>query len=70
MVLFMGVCVCNVFCIASSMLNSALFLEAPVSGSKGPAEQGALIFLTAGKRWCCSWGGCMCEIQLCIATSM
>ena len=24
------------------------FLEAPVSGSKGPAEQGALIFLTAG----------------------
>ena len=33
-----------------------LFLEAPVSGSKGPAEQGALIFLTAGARpgaaWC------------------
>jgi 3-hydroxyisobutyrate dehydrogenase-like beta-hydroxyacid dehydrogenase len=26
----------------------ALFLEAPVSGSKGPAEQGQLIFLTAG----------------------
>ena len=26
-----------------------LFLEAPVSGSKGPAEQGKLIFLTAGK---------------------
>ncbi len=25
-----------------------LFLEAPVSGSKGPAEQGALIFLTGG----------------------
>ena len=24
------------------------FLEAPVSGSKGPAEQGALIFMTAG----------------------
>ena len=24
------------------------FLEAPVSGSKGPAEQGQLIFLTAG----------------------
>ena len=24
------------------------FLEAPVSGSKGPAEQGALIFLAAG----------------------
>ena len=26
------------------------FLEAPVSGSKGPAEQGKLIFLTAGSR--------------------
>ncbi|GIL49830.1 hypothetical protein Vafri_6147 [Volvox africanus] len=26
----------------------ATFLEAPVSGSKGPAEQGKLIFLTAG----------------------
>ncbi|GFR42250.1 hypothetical protein Agub_g3144 [Astrephomene gubernaculifera] len=26
----------------------AAFLEAPVSGSKGPAEQGKLIFLTAG----------------------
>ena len=26
----------------------AAFLEAPVSGSKGPAEQGQLIFLTAG----------------------
>ncbi|KAF8058451.1 GLYR2 [Scenedesmus sp. PABB004] len=26
----------------------AQYLEAPVSGSKGPAEQGALIFLTAG----------------------
>ncbi len=25
-----------------------LFLEAPVSGSKGPAEQGKLIFLAAG----------------------
>jgi len=25
-----------------------LFLEAPVSGSKGPAEQGQLVFLTAG----------------------
>ena len=24
------------------------FLEAPVSGSKGPAEQGSLIFMTAG----------------------
>lgn len=30
--------------------TGALFLEAPVSGSKGPAEQGALIFLTAGDR--------------------
>ena len=28
--------------------SGALFLEAPVSGSKGPAEQGQLIFLTAG----------------------
>lgn len=28
----------------------AHFLEAPVSGSKGPAEQGTLIFLTAGDR--------------------
>eukprot|EP00882_Tetradesmus_deserticola_P012853 GHRQ01013621.1.p2 GENE.GHRQ01013621.1~~GHRQ01013621.1.p2 ORF type:complete len:233 (+),score=121.37 GHRQ01013621.1:695-1393(+) len=28
----------------------ALYLEAPVSGSKGPAEQGALIFLTAGDK--------------------
>lgn len=28
----------------------AKFLEAPVSGSKGPAEQGKLIFLTAGDR--------------------
>lgn len=26
----------------------ASFLEAPVSGSKGPAEQGTLIFMTAG----------------------
>jgi 3-hydroxyisobutyrate dehydrogenase-like beta-hydroxyacid dehydrogenase len=28
--------------------KGALYLEAPVSGSKGPAEQGQLIFLTAG----------------------
>eukprot|EP00798_Chlamydomonas_sp_ICE-L_P029603 gene29603-17882_t len=28
--------------------TGASFLEAPVSGSKGPAEQGALIFLTGG----------------------
>jgi 3-hydroxyisobutyrate dehydrogenase-like beta-hydroxyacid dehydrogenase len=28
----------------------AAFLEAPVSGSKGPAEQGQLIFLCAGDR--------------------
>lgn len=28
--------------------KGAQFLEAPVSGSKGPAEQGQLIFLTAG----------------------
>ncbi len=26
------------------------YLEAPVSGSKGPAEQGTLIFLTGGDR--------------------
>lgn len=30
--------------------NGALFLEAPVSGSKKPAEDGQLIFLTAGDR--------------------
>ena len=34
----------------------ATFLEAPVSGSKGPAEQGKLIFLTAGK-WRCGTPG-------------
>jgi glyoxylate/succinic semialdehyde reductase len=28
--------------------RGGMFLEAPVSGSKGPAEQGALIFLAAG----------------------
>lgn len=27
------------------------YLEAPVSGSKGPAEQGQLIFLSAGAWW-------------------
>jgi glyoxylate/succinic semialdehyde reductase len=34
------------------------FLEAPVSGSKGPAEQGQLIFLAAGLcvNWGLSWG--------------
>eukprot|EP00878_Enallax_costatus_P007206 GHUV01007550.1.p1 GENE.GHUV01007550.1~~GHUV01007550.1.p1 ORF type:complete len:380 (+),score=82.87 GHUV01007550.1:261-1400(+) len=30
--------------------TGALYLEAPVSGSKGPAEQGQLIFLTAGDK--------------------
>lgn len=30
--------------------TGATFLEAPVSGSKGPAEQGTLIFLTAGDK--------------------
>ena len=30
--------------------KGGLFLEAPVSGSKGPAEQGKLVFLTAGSR--------------------
>jgi hypothetical protein len=33
---------------AAVRATGALYLEAPVSGSKGPAEQGALIFLTAG----------------------
>jgi glyoxylate/succinic semialdehyde reductase len=28
--------------------NGGLYLEAPVSGSKGPAEQGQLVFLTGG----------------------
>jgi glyoxylate/succinic semialdehyde reductase len=48
--------------------TGALYLEAPVSGSKGPAEQGTLIFLTAGKcgvirsrsligSWVGSWWG-------------
>lgn len=35
---------------AAVRATGAEFLEAPVSGSKGPAEQGKLIFLTAGKR--------------------
>ena len=30
--------------------KGALYLEAPVSGSKGPAENGQLIFLTAGDK--------------------
>jgi glyoxylate/succinic semialdehyde reductase len=30
--------------------KGGMFLEAPVSGSKGPAEQGKLVFLTAGSR--------------------
>jgi glyoxylate/succinic semialdehyde reductase len=33
---------------AAVRARGGLFLEAPVSGSKGPAEQGALIFLAAG----------------------
>lgn len=32
--------------------TGAQFLEAPVSGSKGPAEQGQLIFLAAGAADC------------------
>ena len=37
---------------AAVRLTGAAFLEAPVSGSKGPAEAGKLIFLTAGRsRW-------------------
>jgi 3-hydroxyisobutyrate dehydrogenase-like beta-hydroxyacid dehydrogenase len=39
--------------------KGALFLEAPVSGSKGPAEQGQLIFLTAGESLAASAG---CQI--------
>jgi 3-hydroxyisobutyrate dehydrogenase-like beta-hydroxyacid dehydrogenase len=38
---------------AAVKATGALHLEAPVSGSKGPAEQGSLIFLTAGDE-----GGC------------
>lgn len=30
--------------------KGGMYIEAPVSGSKGPAEQGTLIFLTAGER--------------------
>ena len=30
--------------------KGAMFLEAPVSGSKGPAQQGQLVFLTAGDK--------------------
>ena len=30
------------------------FLEAPVSGSKGPAEQGALVILAAGEEALCT----------------
>jgi glyoxylate/succinic semialdehyde reductase len=37
---------------AAVRAKGALFLEAPVSGSKGPAEQGQLIFLTAGGCGC------------------
>lgn len=33
------------------MLFYLLFLQAPVSGSKKPAEDGQLIFLTAGKAY-------------------
>ncbi len=33
---------------AAVRAKGGAFLEAPVSGSKGPAEQGTLIFLTAG----------------------
>lgn len=35
---------------AAIRAKGGLFLEAPVSGSKGPAEQGQLIFLAAGDR--------------------
>ena len=36
------------FFLSSSQTSSRRFLEAPVSGSKGPAAQGSLIFLCAG----------------------
>jgi len=36
------------FMAGATTAKKAKFLEAPVSGSKGPAEQGQLIFLTAG----------------------
>jgi hypothetical protein len=43
---------------AAVRAKGARFLEAPVSGSKGPAEQGALIFLTAGA--CVRVNVCVC----------
>lgn len=33
---------------ADVISRGGAFVEAPVSGSKGPAEQGSLIFMTAG----------------------
>lgn len=36
------------------------YLEAPVSGSKGPAEQGKLIFLTGGACACVHMCTCAC----------
>ena len=51
----------------------ASFLEAPVSGSKGPAEQGKLVFLTAGRcgagqhaRYACEsrWSPGRCTVSL------
>ena len=39
------------------------FLEAPVSGSKGPAEQGQLVFLTAGDRQLFDAAGPLLEVM-------
>lgn len=44
---------------AAVRARGGAFLEAPVSGSKGPAEQGKLIFLTAGRRGAARGGGSM-----------
>jgi len=40
------------FMAGATSAKGAKFLEAPVSGSKGPAEAGQLIFLTAGDAAC------------------
>lgn len=47
---------------AAVRAKGGLFLEAPVSGSKGPAEQGQLIFLTAGACRCHSLCHRLCPI--------
>ena len=37
-------------CVACVQAKGGIFLEAPVSGSKGPAEAGTLIMLCAGDK--------------------